>query len=80
MCYTIKWDTLLCWNIGDLQSTKSIIIWNFVTQSKKSIYLFMYLFIHLFIYLFNVDTFSSNTFLIKIDSKLQNFIILEIVK
>ena len=40
----------------------------------------MNLFIHLFIYLFNVDTFSSNTFLIKINSKLQNFIILEIVK
>ena len=76
MCYTIIWDTLLCWNIGDLQSTKSIIIWNFVTQSKK----FIHLFIYLFIYLFNVDTFSSNTFLIKIDSKLQNFIILQIVK
>ena len=36
--------------------------------------------IYSFIYLFNVDTFSSNTFLIKIDSKLQNFIILQIVK
>ena len=39
------------------------------------VYLFIYLFIYLSIYLFfNVDTFSSNTLLIKINLKLQNFI------
>ena len=46
-----------------------------------SVDLFIYLFIYLFFFsFFSVSTFSSNTILNKIDSKLQNFITLFIVK